>query len=89
MKRQQVVTSLMIAAIFVAAIGSQARQAQTANDPVIASFERVLHHEAGRAARATRSDIDNDVLYELVNQPLQTQSAAVKTDPAQRSAEND
>ena len=67
--------TLMVAAIFVAAIASQARQTQTNDDPVTASFERALHHEVGPAARATRSDIDNDVLYALVNQPLQTQDS--------------
>jgi hypothetical protein len=75
MKPRQIATSLMVTAIFVAAIGSQARQTQTTNDPVTASFERALHHEVGPAVRATRSDIDNDVLYALVNQPLQTQDA--------------
>jgi len=89
MKRQQVVTSLMITAIFVAAFGSQARQTQTTDDPVIASFERALHHEAGPAARAIRSDIDNDVLYELVNQPLHTQSTVGNTNPVLSGADND
>lgn len=60
----------MITAIFVVAIGSQAKQVRSAEDPVIASFDRSLHHEAGPAATATGSDIDNDILYELVNQPL-------------------
>lgn len=73
MKPQQVATSLMVTAIFVAAIASQARQTQTTDDSITASFERTLHHEVGPAARVTRSDIDNDVLYALVNQPLQTQ----------------
>ena len=50
MKPQQVATSLMVTAIFVAAIASQARQTQTTDDAVIASFERALKHEAGPAA---------------------------------------
>lgn len=80
MKRRHIVTSLTITVIFVAAIGSQARQTQTTDDAVIASFERALKHEAGPAAPVTRSNIDNDVLYELVNQPLRTQSTGANHD---------
>lgn len=89
MKRRHIVTSLMITAIFVAAIGSQARQIQSTEDLVIASFDRALHHEAGPAAPTTRSDVDNDVLYELINQPLLTQSTAGNSNPAPSGADND
>ncbi len=89
MKRRHIVTSLMITAIFVAAIGSQARQIQSVEDPVIASFDRALHHEAGPAVPATRSDIDNDLLYELVNQPLHTQRTAGNTNSVPSGADND
>ena len=80
MKRQHIVSSLTITAIFVAALGSHARQTQTTDDAVMASFERALNHEAGPAAPATRSSIDNDVLYELVNQPLHTQGSGADND---------
>ena len=89
MKREQIIASLVITGTFVAALGSQAKQTQAIDDPVIASFDRALQHEATPAAPATRSDIDSDVLYELVNQPLHTQSTAVNANPVQMGANND
>jgi Holliday junction resolvase RusA-like endonuclease len=89
MKRQHIVTSLTITAIFVAAIGSQARQTQATDDGIIASFDRALHHEAGPATPTTRPDIDNDLLYEMVNQPLRTQRAAGSTNLVPSGADND
>ena len=41
------------------------------DDPIVASFERELNHKPIAAQPATRADIDEDVLYELVNKPLQ------------------
>ena len=89
MKRKQIVTSLTITAIFLAAIGSQARHTQATIDPIVVSFERALLHEAAPAAPATRSDIDSDVLYALVNQPLHTQSTAGNSNPVLKGADND
>jgi hypothetical protein len=89
MNSQQVVTGLTIAIVLVAAIASQARQTQVAVDPVLASFDRALSHEAVPAAPAARADIDSDVLYELVNQPLQTRDATLRGMPADIGANND
>ena len=76
MKPQRVTISLTIAAICVAAIATQARQTQVISDPVVASFDRALSHEAGPSVPAVRTDIDNDVLYALVNQPLHSRDTA-------------
>jgi len=40
-------------------------------DQVVASFEREFNHKTPAAKPATRAAIDEDVLYELVNKPLQ------------------
>jgi hypothetical protein len=49
----------------------------------------LLSHEAVPAAPAARADIDSDVLYELVNQPLQTRDATLRGMPADIGANND
>ena len=49
---------------------------ENADDQVIASFEREFNHEPTAAKPAERADIDADVLYELVNKPLQASAAA-------------
>ena len=72
MNHQQTTIVLMITAAAIAVFGSYANSTQPAEDQLHASFERELHHTAGPAAPAKRSDVDEDVLYELINKPLQS-----------------
>lgn len=46
---------------------------------VAASFERELSHQPSQSVPATRNEIDKDVLYRLINKPLQTAEAADST----------
>ena len=56
-------------------IGVPMAAADTGNgesdDQIVASFEREFNHETPAARPAKRAAIDEDVLYELVNKPLQ------------------
>ena len=49
---------------------------QTDSDQVAASFARELNHEPSTLAPATRTDIDTDVLYSMVNDPLRSRSTS-------------
>ena len=68
--------------IFVAVTGiSVAGQiTDVETDPVAESFDRAFNHEPAPAAPATRESIDDDVLYDLVNLPLQTPEPALWPD---------
>ena len=65
-------TSLVVATLFIAGITSQANTAPEAYDPVLASFDRAFNHESVPAASVTGADVQNDVLYQHINRPLQT-----------------
>ena len=45
-------------------------------DQVVASFVRELNHESPTPAPATRTDIDTDILYAMVNDPLQSRTVS-------------
>lgn len=59
--------------------------ADNATDPVAESFDRALNHEAAPLPDPVRTNIDDDVLYRLINQPLQSadESAPVTADNEQ------
>ena len=63
-------TWLLVAAFSVDAIASSDNDA---DDPVVSSFERELNREPAPAKDVTRDEIDEDVLYTLVNKPLQSE----------------
>jgi hypothetical protein len=49
---------------------------QTGPDQVLASFMRELNHKSSTPAPVTRTDIDTDVLYAMVNDSLQSRSVS-------------
>ena len=59
-----------IAAVIIAAhtTASQAWQASRSEEPVVASFQRELNRKPGPSAPARRESIEQDELYELLNQ---------------------
>jgi hypothetical protein len=67
-------------ALAIAAFGFTAKPTSDIDDPIAASFERELNHESVVPAPAARADIDEDILYSLINKPLQTQPAAPTAD---------
>ena len=67
-------TWLLLAALSVDVVASNT---EDASDPVVASFDRELNHEPTPAQDATRDDIDEDVLYTLINKPLQSEDDEV------------
>jgi len=73
---------LTFAALALAIISSTAdsRYSVVADDQVIASFEREFSHETVLAAATTREAISSDVLYELINKPLQSAEEDMRGD---------
>lgn len=45
------------------------------DDQIVASFEREFNHETPAEKPATRAAVDEDILYDLVNKPLQDGNA--------------
>jgi len=72
MRHQQVTTIVLIVAAIAAVYGSHSESAQPVEDQVLASFEREMRHVPAPAAAATRSSVDDDVLYDLISTPLQS-----------------
>ena len=75
---------LLLAVLSVDVVASNS---DDSSDPVVASFERELNHEPTPAQDVTRDDIDDDVLYTLVNKPLQSQDDDVTEDTLVAGAE--
>ncbi len=74
--KTSIITTALIAALAAAYAASQTDQrpeAQAAEPPapasdqIVASFERALNHESTEVRPVKRDDIDNDVLYWMVN----------------------
>ena len=53
-------------------IGAANAHACAEPDPLDASFERIMSHQPAPAIKPVRESINNDVLYRLVNKPLQS-----------------
>ena len=52
---------------------------QTEQDQVVASFTRELKHESATAAPVTRAELDHDILYSMINIPLQTENPSYES----------
>ena len=63
-------------ALIITVFGFSAIPTSDREDPVAASFERELNHESEVPSPAARTDIDEDILYSLINKPLQSQPEA-------------
>jgi len=70
-------TWLMLAALSLNIVATQADDSAQNDDQVVASFERAFNHEPVPAQDVKRDDIDEDVLYTLVNKALQSEDDEV------------
>ena len=76
MKSRSIFIIWVAATMLLALVSNAADKPEDATqDVIVDSFERELNHEAPQPKNVTRDAIDNDVLYDQINKPLQTPEA--------------
>ena len=77
MKTRTLLIAWTFAAMLSTFVSNAAEQpADEAKDPIVTSFEREFNHEAPQPKTINGKDVEDDVLYERINKPLQSSASA-------------
>lgn len=77
-------TAVLAFVFTVGCAGVTSSNADEATDEISASFDRAFNHEPAAAPAPARFNADDDVLYLLINEPLQTADDAPQAAAAEQ-----